>query len=144
MGQAERGNRGAATRLCEIIESTPEIWQSIGDLTVQIETNLIDQISRGKLPLQHSLRMKIADLRSRLRGEGDVDPAVDLLVDEVVITWLETQHTRMGANQPQQFKGDFRFWEKRRDQAHGRFTAALKELVIVRELLGVRQTSCFH
>jgi hypothetical protein len=107
----------------------------VGDLAKYIEQSLIGMISGDNLVLGESLRVKVDDLRDSLRGEVEDD--VDrLLVDHIVVTWLETQHTRMAAIQPQQHIRDARFWDDRYERANTRFLAAIRELIRVREALG--------
>ena len=129
--QADRGNRDAADQLRQIIRSHRDIWDTVGNLTKHIEQSLIDMISGDNLVLGESLRVKVDDLRDSLRGEVEDD--VDrLLVDHIVVTWLETQHTRMAAIQPQQHIRDARFWDDRYERANTRFLAAIRELIRVR------------
>jgi hypothetical protein len=133
--QADRGNRDAADQLRQIIRSHRDIWDTVGDLAKYIEQSLIGMISGDNLVLGESLRVKVDDLRDSLRGEVEDD--VDrLLVDHIVVTWLETQHTRMAAIQPQQHIRDARFWDDRYERANTRFLAAIRELIRVREALG--------
>lgn len=132
---ANRGDRDAADRLRRIIRSHRSVWDAVGDLTKHAEQSLIGLISGDNLVLGESLRMKIDDLRNSLRGEAD-DEAGRLLVDQIVVAWLEMQHTRMAAIQPQQHRRDARFWDDRYERANARFLAAIRELVTVRELLG--------
>ena len=87
------------------------------------------------LVLSESLRVKVDDLRNSLRGEAD-DDADRLLVDHIVVAWLEMQYTRMAAIQPQQHIRDARFWDDRYERANARYLAAIRELITVRELLG--------
>jgi len=59
-----------------------------------------------------------------------------LLIDHIVVTYLELQYTRMAAIQPQQYARDSKFWEQRHEKADARYRAAISELAKVRSLLG--------
>ncbi len=135
VAQASRGDRDAADQVRRIIRDHRDIWDAVGDLNKHAETSLINMISGNNLVLRESLRAKVDDLRSSLRGNSR-EEADRLLADHVVTTWLEIQYTRMAAIQPQQNVRDARFWSDRHDRAHTRYLAAVKELIAVRELLG--------
>ena len=85
--------------------------------------------------LKESLRLKTEELRESLVGHGTDDALEGLLVDHVVVSWLESQLTRMSAIQPQQNRHDARFWQERHDQANDRYMAAIEKLASFREVL---------
>jgi len=133
--QADRGDEDAADRLRRMLKDNPAIWQEIGDLAKHSEQSLIDLIASGNLLLKESLRLKTEELRESLVGHGADDVLEGLLIDHVVVSWLELQLARMAAIQPQQNKGDARFWQERHDQANDRYMAAIEKLASIRTVL---------
>jgi hypothetical protein len=134
--QAERGDRQAAEQLRQVLKDHPEIWGTIGDLSRHVERSLIDLFAGGNFVFSESLRHKAEDVRRSLIAEGADEPLEKLLVDHVVACWLELHLLRMAAIQPQQNKGDARFWEQRQERANKRYTSAIRDLASVREMLG--------
>lgn len=133
--QASRGDQEAAERLRRIIRTHPEIWNAVGDLSRHAEQSLIRLIAGKNLVLSECLHVKVDDLRRSLLGTS-AEAAIGLLVDQVVINWLELQFVQMAALQPQQHGRDARFWEDRYERAHARYLASVRELQTVRHLPG--------
>lgn len=133
--QAGRGDREAGERLRHILQANPDIWRSIGDLRKHAEQSLIDLVARGNPVLAESVRLKTEEMRKALLAEAD-GTLERLLIDELVVCWLEQQYVRVAAIQPQQFKGDARFWQERHERANKRYLTIIRELATFRELVG--------
>ncbi len=132
---ANRGDREAADRLRRLIRTHRSLWEPVGDLSRLVERTLVDMISKGNLVLRESLMMKLDDMRESLRSEGG-DEADQLLVDHMIVTWLESHQTRMASLLPQQNLRDGKFWDERNARANARYLAAIRELIAVREMRG--------
>ena len=135
ISQADRGDEDAADRLRRMLKDNPTIWQEIGDLAKHCEQSLIDLIASGNLLLKESLRLKTAELRTSLLAEAASTTLEKLLIEHVLVSWLELQLARMAAIQPQQNKHDARYWQERLDQANVRYMAAIEQLASIRKLL---------
>jgi len=133
--QANRGDQDALATLRRTLEENRDILDAIADLTGHIENSLIGLICRENLVLSEALRLRVGALRRRLRDEGEETTVEALLVDQVVLTWLDVRLVAMAAIQPQQHRGDARFWGQRYDRASRRHAKAIEELVTVRGLL---------
>jgi hypothetical protein len=133
--QANRGDREAAKRLRRILRANPDIWRSVGDLAEHLERSLIEQIARGNLVLGECVRLKAEEMRAALLAEATDEKLERLLIDELVVSWLEEKYAGMAAIQPQQFKRDARFWEQRYERAKTRYQTAIKELAALRNLV---------
>lgn len=134
--RANRGDRDAADRLWQVLHDYPEIWSEVGDLTRHTEQTLIELIGAGNPTLCGSVRLKADDLRQTLLTEA-TDAALEaLLIDHIVISWLQTEFTRMAVLQPQQFRKDSYFWRQHYAAAGDGFLKAIRELATIRDLLG--------
>ena len=133
--QADRGDEDAADRLRRMLKDNPAIWQEIGDLAKHSEQSLIDLIANGNLLLKESLRLKTAELRTSLIAEATSATLENLLIEHVIVSWLESQLARMAAVQPQENMRDARYWQERYDQANDRYLAAIEKLASIRKLL---------
>ena len=131
--QANKGDQSSAKELREIIASHQEIWAPFGDLSRHVEESLIQMISRGDVLISESLRAKIGELRDSLRVNNEASVMENLLVDDLILSWLENHHARMASLQPQQHTRDARFWNERFEQAHARYEAALTRLIDLRK-----------
>jgi hypothetical protein len=134
--RANRGDRQAADRLRRILRDHPEIWQQIGDLAQHVERYLIDLVAGVNVALAESVRQTTQQMRASLLDEATDTTLEALLIEHVVVCWLELYFARTAANQPQQHKGDARFWQQRQERAHKRYVSAIRELATIRELLG--------
>jgi hypothetical protein len=134
--RANRGDREAADRLRTLLRERPEIMREAGDLSRHAEQSLIKLITDGNLVLSESVKFQAEQLRQSLRSEAGDETLERLLIDHVVLCWLELHYVRTAAAQPQQHRCDSRFWEQRFERASARFTSATKELATLRELIG--------
>jgi hypothetical protein len=116
--------------------SNPEIWQQFGDLAKHVERTLIDLVADGNVALAESVRQRTQQMRASLLDEATDATLEALLIEHVVVSWLELSCARIAANQPQQHKGDARFCQQRQERAHKRYMSAIRELATIRELLG--------
>jgi hypothetical protein len=134
--RANYGDGQAADRLRQIIRANPDIWQNVGDLAMHAERCLIEMIARGNVVLEESVRLQVDKLRKSLLAEATSATLERLLIEHVVVSWLEVEFTRVAALQPQQFQQDNRFWSQRHERADARYMSAIRELATVRGLLG--------
>lgn len=134
--RANYGDGQAADRLRQIIRANPEVWQDVGDLAKHAERCLIELIARGNVVLEESVRLQVDKLRKSLLAEATSTILERLLIEHVVVSWLEVEFTRIAALQPQQFKQDARVWAQAHERADARFKSAIRELATVRGLLG--------
>lgn len=134
--RANLGDRAAAVRLREILEDNPEIWQGVRDLAQHAKRSLIDLIADGNAVLREAVSLQVEELHRSLRQEATDETLERMLIDHIVVCWLELYFVRTAAMQPQKHNKDRRFWEQRLKNANARFHSALKELAMLRGLLG--------
>lgn len=133
---AKRGDCEAATHLRQIVRERRDIWEPIGNLTRHVEAALIELIGREDQLLKESLVAKANDLRSSLDGESK-DVLCQLMVDHLVLTWLEIQFVKMAAIQQTSNSQASRFWDIRHEKANARYVAAIKELALIQKAADV-------
>jgi hypothetical protein len=75
-------------------------------------------------------------LRKSLLAEATDTTLERLLIDHIVVSWLDAEFTRVATIQPQKYKQDARFWTQRQERADARYLAAIRELATLRGLLG--------
>lgn len=140
--QSTQGDPDAAEELRRIVRNRHEIWEAYADLNRHVEVTLIGMISGEDLVLSESLRAKVDDLKNSIRGKTD-NPIDGLLVDQIMISWLELRYSQMAKIQPQHLARDLQFWNAQYERAYYRYLAAIRELVDIRELLGDRDGASY-
>lgn len=132
---ANRGEATALTRLRDLLNDHPEIWQKVGDLAAHTEILLIDVIAGANKLLSESLRRKVNEMKEQLLGPT---PSVleRMAVERVVTAWLAVQHIdgivakSAGSTLPQRH-----FQMRQQDLAGKRLLASIKGLTDLRRLL---------
>ena len=135
--RAEKGADGQArTELVRAFATDAELWRSFGDMAERAERALREMMTRGDPAKGVEFDRSTAAMRQALLGT-DPSPLERLLVERVVLCWIQVSHTdyidalnlqeRLGTP-----AGDA--IERRQDRAHRRFLAAAKTLAQVRRL----------
>jgi len=130
--RATAGCPEALRELQHLLKRNPAIYERLGDLSHHVQQCLVDLVAADSMLAQESLRLKILDLRCQL-GNGDVDLLQQLLIDQVITTWLDVHFQQIGFSQPRESKPDTRHWQWQLDRAQKRHLAALKALAEVRK-----------
>jgi hypothetical protein len=133
--RAEQGDHAVLPRLREALDANADIWERYGDLAAQAEASLILLAAGKNLLLAESLQRKLRSLKDELGGESP-SPLDRLLVERVVMTWLQTAYfdgllaQAKGASEAQA-----KMLQRQQDAAHRRHLSAVKTLALVRKLL---------
>jgi hypothetical protein len=137
----ERGNAGDASALPELKRAfldNPELAAHLGDLVQHAEQALLQLAAGTSLTAQAAIQQQMTELRASLSGEV-ASPLEKLLVDRIVISWIEVYHgdielagqlLRQGNALPA-----IQAAQRRLDGAHRRYLTAIKQLAVVRKLL---------
>ena len=106
------------------------------DLAGSIEQKMIEGIHPQDLLGQESIRRHVAVLRTELAGP-EPSPLERLLVDRIVVAWLEVkrQDGFMAQFQETSFKQG-EYYQRRHERAEKRFHQACKSLAQIRRLQG--------
>jgi hypothetical protein len=113
---------------------TGELVESLGNMALQVEMNLIKNAAGDNLAFKEGLGYKMAKLRAELAGAGS-PPLERLLADRVAICWLTLHGVEVRFAQ----SGDLTikqadYWQRRINSAHKRYLSAIKTLATVRKL----------
>ena len=138
-----RASSGDVTVLAELrslLETKPEIWKVAGDLAKHAEHNFLGLFSGKDLITQESVRLKLADLKDNVAGSSAVSPIEELLVQRVVITWLQVHHADMELAKGLTTANNTSCGhaQRRLDGAHKRYLHAIHQLATVRKLLTIK------
>ena len=91
LARAQQGDRSVVPALRQTLDSRPELWSQLGDLTFQSQVALVEAVA-GKNELAHEATFrKIAELRGELLGKAPT-PLERLLVDRIIVGWLHVYH----------------------------------------------------
>src|SRR5438552_1184158 len=85
---AEGGDPESLSKLRELLDSHPEIWQACGDLGGIVEQTLMDLVSGSNLVLKESLARKLTEMKVELSGPAPT-PLEKLLVERITACWLQ-------------------------------------------------------
>jgi hypothetical protein len=135
VGRANAGDREALAELRLLLDTHPEIWRTMGDLSRLAELAWIDLVAAGNLLTAESVKRKIQDLKSDLSGPSP-DMLETLLVEQVAITWLAArQAERDAATQGGTSHQLAVLRLKRAESAGKRHLTAIRTFATVRALL---------
>lgn len=133
--QAEQGDETARQRLGEAMADTSPIWRQAGDLAHLAEEEWLRLIAGANAPFAESLRRQMKAMREELRGP-DPAPLEKLLVDRIVVCWLQAQFADLSYAQNTDVSlTQARFLLKRQEVSHNRYLASLRALALIRNLL---------
>jgi hypothetical protein len=135
--RAQAGDHAVVPRLRELLEQYPAMWQHVGDMASQAMMIWIVLTAGSDLYARETLSRKAEALREELAGENP-SPAIQLLADRVVVTWLMVHF--FDASEPASIQNHSAsklaaFRAKRQQQAHRAHLTALASLTALRRLL---------
>jgi hypothetical protein len=136
VAKTKKGDKQAAVELRTLIEKNPCIWKPLSDLSDHIEHGLIEMIAADDSVVRSSLRCRVVQMKKDLQKESSDELIVSLLIDQVIVCWLEAHYAHMSAIQPQRHKRDALFWMDRVERANARYYTAIEKLASVRKTLG--------
>jgi hypothetical protein len=134
--RAREGDRDAAKELTRILADDPDrlIRLGRGDLDRFVEEVWVFTSFKDRLR-QAAVRARMKELRAELAGP-DPSPLEVLLVDRVVLCWLQSQILEACAGAPGGFTKEY--LARRAEQAHRKYLASIRALASVRKLLTPR------
>lgn len=135
--RAQAGDQTALPRLRELLGEFPQTGEYFGNLATQAEAIWVRLTAGTDLYMQETMLAKVATLREELT-EGSANPALRLLVDRVILTWLACNlHCGMEGNALAAGESPklLAFRTKRRFQAERAHLTALAALVTMKKLI---------
>jgi hypothetical protein len=97
--RANRGSEEALACLRQLLDSSPEIWDLVGDLARHAELAWVGLVAGEDRLMQESVKKRIAKLKDELAG-ASATTMERLLVDRVVTSWLAVAHAETRAASP--------------------------------------------
>ena len=137
LGPAQEGDMKALARLRPLLDKA-EVWDDLGDLARHVEAAWLGAITDSNKLVREGYERRAAELRRDLLAGGN-SPLERLLIDRVVVTWLQASHA--DTTYASLLTGDGHTWaegkyrQDRQDRAHARHLKAVKALATVRRLL---------
>lgn len=131
--KANAGDRQAVAKLRACLEASPDVYQRAGDLAAHAENAWITLVGGGGWLATEAIKRNLSTLKSELAGERPTR-LESLLVDQVALCWLATQHASMDAAQPSNGAVQAALQLKRSESALRRFMLATKTLTTLRAL----------
>ena len=133
----ERANAGemwAIQRLRRVLDDNPGFWRHAGDLTAFAEEAWIALVAGQDLLVVESTKRKLAELKDELKGSHPTRME-SLLVDQIAIAWLGSQHAELQAANPTTGSLDQATWKlKRAESSQKRLLTSTKPLATLRAL----------
>ncbi|MCY2990778.1 MAG: hypothetical protein NTY19_23305 [Planctomycetota bacterium] len=136
VAQARAGDVSVLPLLRQTLDRHPQVWQHFGNLAGHAEQAWLKLLAGGDLCILESVSRKASELRSELAGPTP-SPLERLLVDAVVVSWLEAEYYTMvlAAAREEGSPRQAESLQQRRTAAHRRHLAAIKTLAETRKLL---------
>lgn len=136
--RATAGDASALAELRQTLRENPLIYRRLGNLSALVQKSLIDSIAGKSLVAAEALKLKLAEMQDEL-GRTDRSLLENLLVDQVLNTWLDVAFVQVGLAQSQR-KADAQHWEKRLTRAQRRHLDAIKALAALQAAAGADRT----
>ncbi len=133
--RANQGDPHAMIELRRMLDTHPEIWETIGNLATLAEQAWIDLIAGENRLVMESVQRQIRQMKSDLCGPSPTS-LEKLLIDRVVGCWLAMQYAESASAHPGPLSlGQEAFWLKRAESAQRRYMNAVKMLTTLRALV---------
>ena len=135
--RAEQGSKDALPAIREVLGDLPELSWRLVNLAKTAEDSLIKEMtSDNDLLAREMLPLQLAAMREELAGP-DPSPLERLLVERVVVCWLQLQHADIVyaqhmKNLTLKQRDHYQRWQ---DRQHNRYLSAIRTLAQVRKLL---------
>ena len=89
--RANDGEESAIEWIKDFLDDNPQVWQTVGDLSVTAERIWVALVSGGDVLATESVRRQLSQLKSELIGELP-QPVEKMLGDQIIATWLEVRY----------------------------------------------------
>ena len=135
--RAEKGDATALEPLRRLLDEQPHIWRTHGELARDAEASWLQLAAGNNLVLRESLKRKMDELRAELT-EDAASPLERLIVDQVVIAWLQASHGHTTCAQllsAEPTSAHLALVQKRQESSQRRLLLAAKQLATIRKLL---------
>jgi hypothetical protein len=136
-GRAEQGDREALKQVVEVYKAIPRFWPAANLLQANAERSLLDvMIPKDQLFSRKTIERQLAQMRRDLAGPEPTALEL-LLVDRIVLCWLDTMHADTLLAQRHNSGMTFAqadYYGRRAERAQRQYLRAIKTLATVRRL----------
>jgi hypothetical protein len=134
--QGMAGDRTVLPALRALLDHRPALWEHTQGLATQVERSWLRVIAGNDLVTQEVLSRQAALMKAQLAGPAPT-PLEQLLVERIVVCWLQVQQAELrAAGRIQQHSPVLSPLEEQRlDAVHRRLLMAVKSLAQVQKLL---------
>lgn len=129
--RANQGSDTALLELREILSNQPAIWKTLSDLGSHVRQQLLQLVAGDNAAILESLELNLGNLSIHLASESNnkLPPTIQrLLIDRVLVCWLEIHHCQAQYSQPRISRTVQGFWERQLDRAQSRYLRAITAL----------------
>jgi hypothetical protein len=136
--RASQGDMKVLPKLKKAFDDHPELAERFGDLVRHAQDSLLTLVAGSCLTAREAIARQASALRERLMKTATSE-LEKLLVDRVVISWIEVYHGDISlAQHLLQVSGaakTVQAAQQRLDRAHARYLSAIKALATIQKLL---------
>lgn len=132
--RANDGSESALDALRQLLDRTPELWRTAGDIGSIAERAWISTLSAGDKLMEESIRRRLAELKAQLAGTT-ATPMEALLIDLIGVTWLAAQDGEISAATSGGSIQQAAHRLRRAESSQRRFAGAVRTLAVLRSLL---------
>ncbi len=122
---ANEGDAVALDQLRQCLDEHPEVWQQVGDLGRQVETNLIAVAAGDSVLISEALSRKIAELRGELLPAS---PLEEQIVEQIVCCWLHARITGLAAAERGRDARTSTYWTNKMAAAQRQYLVSVRKL----------------
>jgi hypothetical protein len=134
--RARRGEHDVLPRLRALLDGRPDVWRHAGDLGRHAEAAWVDLVCGADLFLKESIHRRLAELKAGLFGASTPTALEELLVQRVVVCWVEAHHADISLAQAKDSSlKQSAALTQLQDRAQHRLLAAVAALTSARRLL---------
>ena len=132
--RAEQGTEEAAEEIRELMENDIDTWRPFGDLSHHVKQLFLDQVAAENVLVRESLKLRLDRLKADLLAK-DNSPIRELLVDQVILCWLDVNYQQILAFRGGDSKTTAERLKRRLDASQKRYLAVLETIAKVDETL---------
>jgi hypothetical protein len=134
--RAREGDRTALPALRKVLDAKPSVWRAVGDLGNLAEQAMLDLIAGEDLLVRESVKRTLAQMRQDLCGQK-ASPLEVLIARRAAVAWLHVSYLDVLLARAEKLDAvEARRLQNRRDRSNLGYLLALKNLAVVRKLLG--------
>lgn len=134
--RAETGDGEAFLELRTLMRADPATWRTFGDLTEHVKRAFLGLMVQGNVVARESLAIQLDELTRELQ-HGHQSYIRKLVIDQILILWLDVHYQQTVAAEPRDGKTDIDFLDRRLAKVRKRYFAALESLSKMDRILGL-------